>query len=88
MNYFIYYLIVINVVTFVLRGVDKRKATRGDFRIPENILLLCVGLGGAAGAVFGMNYFRHKRAKGEFLWKLWLIVLVRLALAIAALLYG
>lgn len=55
-----YYLIGINILTFLLYGVDKRRAKRGAWRISEKFLLGCGVLGGASGALAGMKLFRHK----------------------------
>ena len=60
------YFIVINLLTFLLYGLDKYKAVRQEWRIPERILLLMAFLGGAFGALFAMRIFRHKTRKGRF----------------------
>ncbi|MBE5940387.1 MAG: DUF1294 domain-containing protein [Lachnospiraceae bacterium] len=54
------YLIIINLVAFVLMFVDKAKAAKGKWRIPEKTLFLPVLLGGGIGGVAGMQIFRHK----------------------------
>ena len=54
------YLVAINVVTFVVYGIDKRKAVRSKWRIPEATLLLLAALGGSIGAWLGMRVERHK----------------------------
>lgn len=60
------YLIVINIIAFILYGVDKRKAQKGKWRISENTLLLLAVLGGSLGAIVGMKIFRHKTKKKAF----------------------
>ncbi|MCF0196328.1 MAG: DUF1294 domain-containing protein [Bacteroidaceae bacterium] len=60
------YLIGVNVVTFVLYGVDKRRARKGDWRISEATLLLHALAGGALGALLGMKVFRHKTRHWRF----------------------
>lgn len=62
----IVYLIIINVVTFLLFGADKRRAVRGQWRIPERTLLLGAAMGGSVGALMGMYGFRHKTRKQKF----------------------
>lgn len=63
---FLVYLICINIVAFVLFGVDKRKAEKRDWRISEAFLLGISALGGATGALIGMIIFKHKSSKKKF----------------------
>lgn len=60
------YFIVINLLTFLLYGLDKYKAIRQEWRIPERALLLMAFMGGAFGALSAMRIFRHKTRKGRF----------------------
>ena len=60
------YLAVINLVTFVTYGIDKRKAEKHKFRISEATLILLAALGGALGAASGMTLFHHKTKKPKF----------------------
>ena len=60
------YFIVINLLTFLLYGLDKYKAIRQEWRIPERALLLMSFVGGAFGALSAMRIFRHKTRKGRF----------------------
>lgn len=62
----IIYLICINVFTFFMMWLDKKKAKKGKWRIPENTLLLLVLLGGGIGGIAGMYTFRHKTQKAKF----------------------
>lgn len=52
--------LLMNLVAFVLYGVDKRRAKKGAWRIPERTLLLCTWLLGGVGAWLAMRVFRHK----------------------------
>ena len=52
--------IVINLIVFILYGADKRKAKKGQWRIPEKTLLLGTWLLGGVGAWLAMRTFRHK----------------------------
>ena len=52
--------VCVNVFTFLLYGLDKLKAQRGKWRIPERTLLLFTWLLGGVGAFAGMRVFRHK----------------------------
>ena len=61
----VYYLIV-NVIGFLLYGIDKLKAKADAWRIPEKTLLLIAAVGGAFGAFLGMKIFHHKTRKPLF----------------------
>lgn len=60
------YLIILNLAAFLLCGLDKRKAVRGRWRIPEKTLLLAAAFGGSAGLLCGMYLFRHKTRHKAF----------------------
>ena len=60
---FIIYLIAINIITFLVMGLDKWKAKRGSWRIQEATLFTLVFLGGGIGGIAGMYLFRHKTKK-------------------------
>lgn len=63
---FVFYLIFINIAAFLLYWRDKVLARRGDFRVPESVLLGVALLGGSIGAFLSMNLFRHKTKKYKF----------------------
>ena len=54
------YLLLINLVAFLLMGLDKRRARRNRWRISEKTLFLSAVLGGSVGAIAGMYLFHHK----------------------------
>ena len=60
------YLILVNIVALAVFGIDKRKAVRHKYRIPEATLLGLALIGGAAGALAGMHLFHHKTRKPLF----------------------
>ena len=62
----IIYLLAINVIAFLAMGIDKRKAKKGAWRIPEATLMSLVLLGGGIGGIAGMYTFRHKTKKPKF----------------------
>lgn len=74
------YLIIINVVTFLLYGEDKRRARRGAWRIPEKTLLGAAVIGGSIGAMLGMSIFHHKTRKPAFYIGVPLILIVEIGL--------
>ena len=59
-NALLYYLIVINIVTFLVYGIDKWKAKQGSWRISEATLLILAVIGGSIGALLGMRVWHHK----------------------------
>ena len=60
MRYLLCYLILANLAALVLMGLDKSRARRHRWRIPERTLFLSAVLGGSIGATAGMWLFRHK----------------------------
>lgn len=62
----IIYLIGINILTFLVFGIDKWKARSGKWRIPEATLIGMSIAGGSIGALLGMYLFRHKTQKRKF----------------------
>lgn len=62
----IIYLLVINIVGFLIMYIDKKRAKYGRWRIPEKTLLLIALLGGSIGTIAGMYMFRHKTQKLKF----------------------
>ncbi len=76
------WLAVINLVTFAVYGIDKAKAKRGTWRVPEKTLFLLPLLGGSLGALLGMRVFHHKTKHWYFVWGIPLILLAQLALAV------
>ncbi len=54
------YLLLINFIAFFAMGIDKRKARKKKWRVPEKTLFLFVLLGGGIGGTAGMFVFRHK----------------------------
>lgn len=76
-----FYLIGINVVTFLLYGDDKSRARRHAWRIPEKILLGAAVIGGSIGAMLGMSIFHHKTRKPAFYIGVPLILIIQIGLA-------
>ena len=76
----LYYLIVINIVTFLVYGIDKWKAKQGSWRTSEASLLLLAVIGGSIGALLGMKIWHHKTMHKKFKYGLPLILLVQIVL--------
>ena len=62
----IIYFIVINIIGFFIMWLDKRKAIKGSWRLPEKTLFIITALGGGIGTIAGMYTFRHKTQKIQF----------------------
>ena len=63
----IIYFIIINLIGFFIMWLDKRKAIKGAWRIPEKTLFIITALGGGIGTIAGMYTFRHKTQKIDFI---------------------
>ena len=80
-TYLLYYLAFINLLLFVLMGVDKARAKRGSRRFPEATLFFLAVVGGSLGGILGMLAFRHKTQHALFRVGFPVILLCQLALA-------
>lgn len=78
----IVYLIIINIIAFMLMGIDKRKAIRHQWRIPERTLFISALLFGSIGANVGMYVFRHKTKHRKFVILMPMILILQIAGAI------
>ena len=76
------YWIAVNIIAFCVFGIDKRRARKKRWRIPEAVLFALALAGGALGALAGMYVFRHKTRKWYFAWGIPLILLVQTALLV------
>lgn len=81
MKYLLVSLIVINVLTFFIYGIDKWKARRNKWRISEAALLWLAVAGGSIGALLGMKVWHHKTMHKKFEYGLPAILLLQVALA-------
>lgn len=77
------YLIGINLLAFFTMGLDKQKAIRHAFRIPEAVLFLFSIIGGSLGTLAGMFVFHHKTRKLKFLIGIPVILMLQSAAAAA-----
>ena len=82
------YLLVINLVTFLLYGIDKWKAENHKWRIPESTLLSFAGIGGSIGAWIGMKVWHHKTLHKKFKYGVPAIFFLQIALTVYLLIYG
>ena len=79
-NALLYYLIVINIATFLVYGIDKWKAKQGSWRISEATLLILAVIGGSIGALLGMKIWHHKTMHKKFKYGLPLILIIQIIL--------
>jgi len=78
MNLVLYYIVIINILTFIVYGIDKLKAKKGKWRIPESTLLLLAIIGGSIGAFLGMKVWHHKTMHKKFKYGIPLIIILQL----------
>ena len=77
-----YYILGINVIVFIIYGIDKLKAKKGKWRIPENTLLLLAIIGGSIGAWLGIKVWHHKTLHKKFKYGIPLIVIAQMAIVV------
>ena len=80
MKYLLLYLLLINLIGFLAMFLDKQKAKKGKWRIPESTLLLLAVLGGSIGAWLGMRVWRHKTQHKKFKYGIPVIFILQVAL--------
>ncbi|MBE5838993.1 DUF1294 domain-containing protein [Butyrivibrio sp.] len=79
------YFILVNIIGFALMGIDKRRARKNAFRIPEATLFSVAIIGGSLGSIIGMQLFRHKTAHLSF--KIGMPVILLLQILVGVLLF-
>ena len=79
----VYYLIGVNLLTFIAYGIDKFKAKHKKWRIPEATLLILAILGGSPAALLAMYLFRHKTLHNKFRYGVPIILLLQIIVAFA-----
>ena len=82
MEEIICYLLAVNIVTFLLYGIDKYKAKKGKWRISEATLLMMAAIGGSIGALAGMRLWHHKTMHKKFKYGIPVIIILQVALAV------
>ena len=81
-KYCLYYLLFINIITFMMYGIDKLKAKKGKWRISEATLLLMAVIGGSTGAWAGMRIWHHKTLHKKFRYGIPTIIIMQIALVV------
>ena len=78
------YLISINLIGFFIMGIDKQRARKRAFRVPEATLFMIAIIGGSIGSIIGMRLFHHKTRHWYFLFGMPAILLLQLILVAVA----
>ena len=81
----ILYFAAVNVISFLMMGIDKRKAVKRAFRIPESTLFVLAIIGGSIGSIIGMHLFHHKTRHWYFLYGMPVILALQIILILAVL---
>ena len=74
------FIAILNVITFLIYAIDKWKAKKNRWRIPESILLLLAVLGGSIGALLGMKIWHHKTMHKKFKYGIPLIMILQIGM--------
>lgn len=77
-----YYILGINVIAFIIYGIDKLKAKKGKWRIPEATLLLFAIMGGSIGAWLGIKVWHHKTMHKKFKYGIPIILALQVGLCL------
>lgn len=81
------YLVSLNLIGFALMGIDKRRAVKKLWRIPESTLFIIALIGGSIGSIIGMRVFHHKTRHWYFVYGMPAILLLQIA-AVIVLIYS
>lgn len=81
-SYIVIYLAAINLTGLIVMGIDKLKARKRAWRIPESTLFVIALIGGSLGTTIGMHLFRHKTRHWYFLYGMPAILLIQIAIVV------
>ena len=76
------YLLVVNLISFTVMGVDKSKARKRSWRIPESTLFVLALIGGSIGSIAGMHLFHHKTRHWYFLYGMPAILIIQILIIV------
>lgn len=76
------YIVIVNIIGFAMMGLDKRRARKRAWRIPEASLFIIALIGGSLGSIIGMYTFRHKTLHWYFVYGMPLILILQIALVV------
>lgn len=78
----VYYLTAVNIIAFIVYGLDKAKAKADKWRIPEHTLIFLAVIGGSIGAWLGMKLFHHKTKKNKFRFTVPALMIIEIILIV------
>ncbi len=73
------YLFIVNLLGFICMGIDKRRAIKKHWRIPEATLFIIALIGGSIGSIIGMRFFHHKTRHWYFVYGMPAILVLQIA---------
>ena len=82
-DFIILYVAAVNVISCIVMGVDKRRAVKRAFRVPESTLFVLAIIGGSIGSIAGMHLFHHKTRHWYFLYGMPVILALQIILILA-----
>ena len=82
-DFIILYVAAVYVISFIVMGVDKRRAVKRAFRVPESTLFVLAIIGGSIGSIAGMHLFHHKTRHWYFLYGMPVILALQIILILA-----
>ena len=82
MNIMLYYMVAVNIATFLVDGIDKYKAKKNQWRISEATLLTMASIGGSIGAWAGMRLWHHKTMYKKSKYGIPFIITLQIALVV------
>lgn len=86
-SYIVSYLAIVNLAGLIVMGIDKLRAKKRAWRIPESTLFVIALIGGSLGTTIGMHLFRHKTRHWYFLFGMPAILVIQIA-AVLILMYS
>lgn len=78
-SYIVLYLTIVNLAGFIVMGIDKLRARKRVWRIPESTLFVIALIGGSLGTTIGMHLFHHKTRHWYFLFGMPAILVIQIA---------
>ncbi len=78
-SYIILYLAIVNLAGLIVMGIDKLRARKRAWRIPESTLFVIALIGGSLGTTIGMHLFHHKTRHWYFLFGMPAILVIQIA---------
>lgn len=76
------YLAIVNIIGFIVMGIDKKRARKKAWRIPEATLFLIAIIGGTIGSIIGMYTFHHKTRRWYFVYGMPAILLLHIVIIV------